>query len=382
MNNYMKSPVKHFKAAAKYCIPFMACIYYACHKLPTLKEAFKDDFKIGAALSGNQIMGKDSVAMATVVKHFNTITSENAMKWDTIHPRPGVYDFEQADRYVEFGEKNHMFIICHTFVWHDQISNWVFEDGSGNPVGRDTLLKRLHDHIFTIMSRYKGRIQGYDIVNEAISDDGQLRKTKWLQIIGEDYIQKAFEFAHEADPQAELYYNDYNIELKSKRNPVFIKLIQDLKSKGVRIDGVGIQAHWHLNSPKLNEVDSAIQVFSNLGLKVMFTELDVNVLPQPPETSGADVSQNVAYQEKYNPYPENLPDSIQEKLANRYADIFKIFVKNKGKVQRVTFWGVGDNQSWLNNWPVKGRTNYPLLFNRKCQPKPAFYSVIKVGLGI
>jgi endo-1,4-beta-xylanase len=275
-----------------------------------------------------------------------------------------------------------MFIICHTLVWHNQVPEWVFNDGSGNLVGRDTLLKRLHDHIFTIMSRYKGRINGYDVVNEAIADDGQFRKTKWYQIVGEDYIEKAFEFAHEADPQAELYYNDYNLELSPKRNPTLLKLIQDLKSKGIKIDGVGIQAHWHLDSPNLSEVDSAIQAFHNLGLKVMFTEMDINVLPQPPKTTGADVSKNVDFQKKYNPYPESLPDSIQEKLANRYADFFKIFVKNKEKVTRVTFWGVDDSQSWLNNWPIKGRTNYPLLFNRKCQPKPAFYSVIKVGLGI
>ena len=378
----MKSPVRCLQTFAKFYMPCIVCICFACHKLPPLKDAFKNDFRIGAAISGNQIMGKDSVAMAIVVKHFNTITPENVMKWDTIHPKPGVYNFEKADRYVEFGEKNHMFIICHTLVWHNQIPSWVFEDGSGNSVGRDALLKRLHDHIFTIMSRYRGRINGYDVVNEAIGDDGQLRKTKWLEIIGEDYIQKAFEFAHEADPQAELYYNDYNVEQPAKRNPVLIKLIQDLKSKNIRIDGVGIQGHWHLNTPKLAVVDSAIQAFSNLGLKVMITELDINVLPQPPMTSGADVSTNVAFQKQYNPYPENLPDSIQEKLANRYADIFKVFVKNKGKVQRVTFWGVSDNQSWLNNWPVKGRTNYPLLFDRKYQPKPAFYSVIKVGLGI
>jgi endo-1,4-beta-xylanase len=384
MRKYIKSIERHIKTFTKFYIPFIVFIFIciACNKLPPLKEAFKDDFTIGAALSSNQILGKDSVGMATVVKQFNTISPENAMKWENIHPRPCVYNFDTVDRYVEFGEKNHMFTIGHTLVWHSQVPKWVFEDGSGNPVGRDTLLKRMHDHIFTILSRYKGRISGYDVVNEAIADDGQLRKSKWLQIIGDDFIQKAFEYAHEADPQAALYYNDYNIEQASKRKPVLLKLIQDLKSKGIKISGVGIQGHWHLDIPRISEVDSAIQDFSSLGVKIMFTELDINVLPQPNRMTGADVSKKAAYQKQYNPYPESLPDSMQEKLANRYADFFKVFVKNKGKVQRVTFWGVDDNQSWLNNWPIRGRTNYPLLFDRKCQPKPAFYSVVKVGLGI
>jgi endo-1,4-beta-xylanase len=283
---------------------------------------------------------------------------------------------------VEFGEKNHMFIIGHTLVWHGQVPKWVFEDGAGNPVSRDTLLKRMHDHIFTVMGRYKGRINGYDVVNEAIGDDGQLRKTKWLQIIGDDYIQKAFEYAHEADPNAELYYNDYNIEQPAKRNPALIKLLKDLKSKGVHINGVGIQAHWHMDIPSNAMVDSAIQDFSNLGLKVMFTEMDINVLPRPDNMTGADISKKHESDKKYNPYPESLPDSVQEKLANRYAGFFKVFVNNKSKVSRVTLWGVSDKQSWLNYWPIMGRTNYPLLFDRKFQPKPAYYAVIKTALGL
>jgi len=354
-------------------------ISLGCSQKPKLKEVFRDDFYIGAALTGNQILGKDTRAIRIVKDQFNSITSENAMKWDTIHPKPNEYNFLSADSFVAFGERNHMFIIGHTLIWHQQIPKWVFEDGSGKLAGRDTLLKRMHDHIFTIMSRYKGRVNGWDVINEAIDENGELRKTKWLEIIGGDYIQKAFEYAREADPKAELYYNDYNIEKSVKREGTIFKILQNVQSKGVKVDGVGIQAHWHLDTPDIKLVDSSIQAFSKFGVKVMFTEMDINVLPRPENLEGAEISQSFKLTKKSNPYPEILPDLVQEKLANRYADFFKLFIKYKGIVSRVTFWGIYDSQSWLNNWPIKGRTNYPLIFDRNYQPKPAFFAIIKTA---
>lgn len=343
----------------------------------TLKDAFKNQFYIGAALNEGQITGKDAPAISLLKEQFSSITPENCMKWERIHPKPNEFRFALPDSFVALGEKNHMFIIGHCMVWHSQVPKWVFEDSLGKPVTREVLLKRMHDHILTVMGRYKGRIQGYDIVNEALNEDGTMRKSRWHEIIGDDFIEKAFEYAHEADPNAELYYNDYNIEQPAKREGA-IKIIKNLQSKGIKITGVGIQGHYHMDFPTLKDLDESVAEYSKLGIKVMFTELDINVLPSPENLRGADVSQKFEMQKKMNPYPTALPDSMQQKLAERYADFFKIFGKYKS-VSRVTFWGINDGQSWLNNWPIFGRTNYPLLFDRNFQPKAAFYSVIKTA---
>lgn len=346
-------------------------------KLPKLKDAFKDDFYIGAALTGNQVRQKDPIIMTILKDQFNTITSENALKWDTVHPELNKYSFEKADSFVALGMRNNMFIIGHCLIWHQQVPRWVFEDKSGNPVSRDTLLKRMHDHILTVVTRYKGKVNGWDVVNEAIDENGELRNTKWLEIIGEDYIQKAFEYAHEADPDAELYYNDYNIEQPAKREGTINRIIKPLQTKSVKIDGVGIQAHWHLDTPAFQIVDSSISKFAATGIKVMFTEMDINVLPRPENLATAEISENFQLTKESNPFPESMPDSVQKQLADRYAGFFKIFLFYKDKVSRVTFWGIEDGQSWLNNWPIRGRTNYPLLFDRNLQPKSAFYAIIK-----
>ena len=345
---------------------------------PSLKKVFEKDFYIGTALNLDQITGKDVASLALVEEQFNSITPENILKWEAVHPEPDKYNFEPADKFVAFGEKNKMFIIGHTLLWHHQTPAWVFQDDSGKPVDRETLLKRLHDHIFAVAGRYKGRINGWDVVNEAVEDDGSLRKTKWLEIIGPDYVQKAFEFAHDADPNAELYYNDFNMWKKGKVEGV-VRLVGDLKSKGIRVDGIGMQGHWGMDYPPIDEADSAIQAFSALGVNVMITEMDVNVLPNPWEWRGADISLNFELQKKFNPYPEALPDSVQQALAQRYTEFFALFVKHSDKISRVTFWGVHDGQSWHNNWPIRGRTAYPLLFDRKLQPKPAFEAVIKAA---
>lgn len=341
-----------------------------------LKDAFEGDFLIGTSLDARQILGTDKEAQSFIVKNFNSITAENAMKWENIHPYPGKYDFALADSMVSFGQKNGMFIAGHTLVWHSQTPDWVFQDSVGAPLTRDALIERMKDHISTVVGHFKGKVKGWDVVNEAVDEDGSLRKTKWLEIIGEDYIQLAFEFAFTADPGAEFYYNDYNNEFTDKREGV-IAVINKLQQKGVKIDGVGIQGHWHLDSPDLNVIDESISKYASLGLKVMITEMEVNVLPTPPEVYGADVSQQAKYLESLNPYPGGLPDSVSNLLAQRYADLFSILLKHKDAVTRVTFWGVNDGYSWKNDWPIKGRTNYPLLFDRNYKPKPAYYAVIK-----
>ena len=249
-------------------------------------------------------------------------------------------------------------------------------------VSRDTLLKRMHDHIFTVMSRYKGLINGWDVVNEALEDNGSLKNTLWYKIIGRDYIEKAFEFAHEADPNAELYYNDYSLTNPVKRDSA-LAFIKSLKAKGLRVDGVGEQGHYQLMYPKIEEVDSLIEKFSKLKIKVMFTELDISVLPfKEGMMWGADLSKSAELKKELDPYTSFFPDSMQTKLANRYADLFRVFKKHKNVVNRVTIWGVYDGQSWLNYWPIRGRTNYPLLFDREYKPKPAYYAVLHVGENI
>jgi endo-1,4-beta-xylanase len=344
----------------------------------TLKDAYKDSFLIGAALNRAQFYEEDARGAALVKTHFNSITPENALKWESVHPRPDGYDFEAPDRYVAFGEKNGMFIVGHTLVWHNQTPRWVFQDDQGNPVDRDTLLARMRDHIHTVVGRYKGRIKGWDVVNEALNEDGTMRQTLWMKIIGEDYLAKAFEFAHEADPQCELYYNDYSLENEAKRTGA-VQLIKKLKAQGVPVYGVGLQGHNNLEWPTPEQQDATIAAFAALGVKVMITELDIDVLPRATRDQGADITLNVEAQERLNPYAKGLPDSVQQALAKRYADLFSVYLKHRGIVTRVTFWGVTDGDSWKNNWPVRGRTNYPLLFDRNGQPKPAFHAVIQVA---
>ncbi len=347
---------------------------------PALKEAFKNDFYIGAALSLDQILGKEPKSMEVVEKHFNSITPENILKWEEVHPELDRYNFEPVDRFVALGEKNKMHIIGHTLVWHLQTPDWVFQDQAGNPLNREALLERMKDHIFTIVGRYKGRIHGWDVVNEAVSDDGQLRKSKWFEILGEDFIIKAFEFAHQADPDAELYYNEYDYEIQPKCEGV-IRLIKTLKSKDVHLDGVGIQGHWFKDWPPIGDIENYILPLSKLNIDLMITELDVSALPfYAVDSKVVDISSfNAELQKKHNPYPDALPDSVQTELANRYAELFSMFLKHRDKISRVTFWAVHDKQSWRNYVPIRGRTDHPMLFDRNCKPKPALDAIIKAA---
>ncbi len=348
-------------------------------KKPTLKDVFKNDFHIGVALSLDQISGKEPKTIEIVEKHFSSITPENILKWEEVHPEPDRYNFEAVDRFVEFGEKNKMHIMGHTLVWFHQTPDWVFQDETGKPLSRDALLERMKDHIFTVMGRYKGRIHGWDVVNEAVSQDGQFRKSKWFEILGEDHIIKAFEYAHQADPDAELYYNEYDFEMKPKCEGV-IRLIKNLQSKGIRLDGVGIQGHWFLDYPNINDIENYILALSDLGINIMITELDVSTLPfYPVDAQAVDISSfNTELQKKYNPYPGGLPESVQHDLANRYAELFSLFLKYREKFSRVTFWAVHDAQSWRNYLPIRGRTDYPMLFERNFKPKPALDAIIKI----
>jgi endo-1,4-beta-xylanase len=342
----------------------------------TLKAAAAGAFLIGAAVNTNIVTERDARSAVLVRAQFDAITPENVLKWDSVHPRPGVYDFTASDQVVAFGQRNGMAVIGHVLVWHNQTPRWVFQDASGNPVGRDTLLARMREHILTVVGRYRGRIAGWDVVNEAVDEDGSLRRTPWLTIIGEDYLAQAFLFAHEADPRAELYYNDYSLANAPKRAGA-VALVRRLLAEGVPLSGVGLQGHINLDWPTLAQEDSTIAAFAGLGVKVMITELDVDVLPRATPQRGADVTLDLTPRPELDPYAAGLPDSLQQALAQRYADLFGLFLRHRGTLTRVTLWGVTDRDSWKNDWPVRGRTNYPLLFDRDGRPKPAFDAVVR-----
>ena len=290
-----------------------------------------------------------------------------------IEPQPNKFNFDVSDKYVDFGMKNNMHIVGHALVWHSQLSDYMKKIKD-----RKTMSFHIQNHINTLVKRYKGKIHTWDVVNEALNEDGTLRESVFFNIMGSEYIENSFSWANDADPDVNLVYNDYNLCEEPKRKGA-IKLIKDLQKKNIKIDGVGIQAHWQLNSPTIEEIEKTIISFSELGIDVMFTELDISVLPSPWELQGAEVNQNFEKFEddkKMNPYPIKLPDAVKKKLANRYKDIFKLFLKHQDKISRVTFWGVTDKNSWLNDWPIKGRTNYPLLFDRNYQSKIAYKSII------
>lgn len=342
---------------------------------PSLRDAFKGKFLIGAAVNDDVVSGKDVKAAAIVKAQCNTITAENAMKWIWVHPEVSRYNFGPADRFVEFGVQNGMFIVGHTLVWHDQTPPSAFEDASGKPLGREAMLARMKDHIATVVGRYRGRVKAWDVVNEALTDEGERRESRWTQTIGRDYVARAFEFAHEADPAAELYYNDFSLDKPAKRDAC-VRLMRELKDQGLRVDGVGIQGHWGMDYPTTENLEAFIDSTSALGVKVLVTEMDLDILPAAWDYEGADVSKSAQLRAELNPYVDGLPEAAEKRFTDRYRELFSILVRHSSQVSRVTFWGVYDKTSWLNDWPVRGRTSYPLLFARDYQPKPAFYAVL------
>jgi len=346
-----------------------SCVTEKASEPMTLKDAYTNYFLIGVAINQRQIDDQDQRGDTIIKSQFNSISPENALKWDSVHPQSDRYDFTEADRYIEFGEKNHMTIVGHTLVWHAQTSRWVFQDQDGKPVTRDVLLARMRDHIHTVVGRYKGRIKIWDVVNEALNQNGTLRQSPWEKIIGPDYIEKAFQYAHEADPDAILRYNDYSLEDEPKRSAA-VALMKKLLAEGVPVTAIGLQEHVQLKWPTVEREDATIAAFAELGLKVMITEMDVNVLGG---LRTAEISE-MAHQGGSNIYTNGLPPAVQQELAQRYADLFGVFLRHHDAVSLVTLWGVTDGDSWLN---MRGRVNYPLLFDRAGNPKPAFTAVVQ-----
>ena len=344
----------------------------------TLREVYADAFLVGTALNARQIRGEDERARPIVEAQFDAVTAENAMKWASLHPEPGRYDFALADSLVAYAEQRGMAVIGHTLVWHSQTPAWVFEHPDGTPRSREELLALMEDHIATVAGRYRGRIHGWDVVNEALEGDGSLRDSPWRRIIGDDYLEHAFRFARAADPDAALYYNDYALVEPAKRAGA-VRIARQLAAAGVPLDGIGLQGHFTLGWPTPAKLDSTLADLAPFG-EVMVTELEITVLPAADGPVSAEVSRREEARAALDPYPDALPDSVQAQLAARYRALFEVLHRRRALVSRVTFWGVTDGDSWRNGWPIPGRTDYPLLFDREGRPKPAYDAVLAAGL--
>jgi endo-1,4-beta-xylanase len=326
--------------------------------LKGLKDHYKDFFPIGVSVSPNSLTGSQSML---ILKHFRSLTAENVMKPALIHPQENRYSWDSADKIINYAVTNDMLIRGHTLCWHKQTPIWMFKDHDMNAVTKEVLLARLKDHITQVVSRYKDKVYAWDVVNEAIDDDDSiyLRKSEWFKICGEEYIEKAFLWAHEADPKAQLFYTDYNTESPVKRDKVY-HLLKSLQDKGVPVNGIGLQGHWNIYSPDEKDLRDAIEKFSSLGLKIQVTELDVSVY----SSNESDPSDNIFTLER------------EKKQIEKYEMVFRVLRDYKSVITGVTFWNVSDKSSWLDNFPVRGRKNYPLLFDQNLKPKKAYWEVV------
>ncbi|MCK0470990.1 endo-1,4-beta-xylanase [Halalkalibacter sp. APA_J-10(15)] len=325
-----------------------------------LHEVFGDYFSIGAAVNSKTIHTQRDL----LSYHYNSITAENEMKFESLHPCEHHYTFEHADRLISFAKEHEMEVRGHTLVWHNQTSKWVFEQQDGNLVDRQTLLKRMQSHIETVMKRYKGQIYAWDVVNEVVSDKNEemLRPSKWLDIVGEDFISKAFEYAHSADPNALLFYNDYNEFVPKKREKIY-SMVKSLKENGTPIHGIGLQAHWNLEYPTQDLIRQGLERYASLGLQLHITELDVSVFNHDDRRT--DLVEPT--------------EALMEMQAERYEMFFNIFKEYSDVISSVTFWGAADDYTWLNDFPVRGRRNWPFPFDSNHQPKKSYWKLLDVA---
>ena len=370
------------------CSNFTAC--KDCTVVPTathsseLHTAYQGAFLIGSALNEDITQSDGSKLQGIAIREFNSITPENVMKAEVINPKPGEYNFGPADEFVEFGQQNNMFIVGHTLVWHNQTPSWFFFHNK-KPNTPEQQIERMRQHIETVAGRYAGKVQAWDVVNEVIDNDGSYRPTTWVNGIGDGdtLVKYAFKFAEQYAPNTELYYNDFNAWRPAKVAGI-VRMVKMLQAEGIRIDGVGIQAHWGLNFPKREYIEEAIDAYAALGIKVMITELDIDVLPLTKEGQiiGAGMLHPQFQLEEFetflDPYTHGLPLAVERQLTERYAELFELFYAKRDKISRVTLWGIHDSMSWKNDYPIANRTNYPLLFDRKINAKPALESVLSI----
>lgn len=324
----------------------------------SLAEKYKDYFKVGAAVTVHDLDGKHKQIL---IQHFNSITPENDMKFERIHPEEGRYDFDKVDKMREFAIQNNMMMRGHTFVWHNQTPQWVFKE-KDKDAPRELVIERLKEHIKTLCNRYNDIVYAWDVVNEAVEDKTEklLRDSPWRQTIGDDYIEIAFKIAKEYVKGGKLFYNDYNNEMPYKLEKTY-KLLKDLIGKGTPIDGIGIQAHWNIWDKNLIEnLKKAIETYAQLGLEIQITELDISVFE---------------FEDRRKDLTEPT-DQMMELQAEVYEKVFEVFREYKDNITSVTLWGISDRHTWKDNFPVIGRKDWPLLFDIKGEPKKAFYRII------
>lgn len=344
----------------------------------TLRSATEGKFLMGVALNSGQINQRDQVEADQIKMHFSSIVAENSMKSVVMQPTENKFNFDEADKLVALGEKNNQKVIGHCLIWHSQLPRWFMVDENRQVVSAEVLKQRMRSHIHAVVSRYKGKIKGYDVVNEAFGDNGSYRKSRFYQILGKDFIKLAFQYAHEADPDAELYYNDYSMAGARKCDAV-VEMVKELKAAGCRIDAVGLQCHINLDEPGVEEYETTIKKLAAVGVKVLITEWDISILPNPFNHTGANVSDRFQYSKEIDPYKNGVPKDVQKAWDNRVKDMFALFLKYHEVIDRVTIWGLSDRTSWKNNFPMPGRTDYPLLFDRNNQPKKVINDLIKMA---
>ena len=360
----------------------LGLIVSASAETKTVKDHFKNDFLIGAAIPVRHVNGEDPRADSIVSLHFNSIVAENCMKNGEIQPKEGEFFWDDADKFVKYGEDRNMAIIGHALVWHSQLAPWFAKDKEGNDVSPEVLKQRMKDHIYAVVGRYKGKIKGWDVVNEAIEDDGSYRKSPFYRILGEEYIPLAFQYAHEADPDAELYINDFSMFKPGKRE-AYVKIVNDLKNRGLRIDGIGMQSHIGMDYPEMDEYEKSIVDFAGTGCNVMITELDMSALPTVQMSADVGSIFRMTPEErkeamkKFNVYPNGLPEEVSKEWNDRMAQVVALYKKHADKISRVPWWGTTDGMSWKNGFPIPGRTDYPLLFDRDYNLKPFMQKILE-----
>lgn len=346
----------------------------------SLAERYEGEFQIGVAIGRSIYSGSDAAGRALVTEQYNRLTPENELKWQSLQREPGVFTFGEADAFVQFGEQHGMEIHGHTLVWHQQVPGWVFQAEGGARATREQLLARLDQHMGALGKHFGSHVQYWDVVNEAFNDDGSLRSTPWRTIIGDDYLEQAFLLAARHFPEAKLVYNDFGMESPGKRDAV-VELVKSFQARAVRIDAIGSQGHFQLRSPSLESLEASLNAFSATGVEVLVSELDVDVLPPVNQNQGADLSVNAALAAQLDPYAKCLPSNVAEQAAARWGALFQLFRRHSDQLHSVTLWGVSDLTSWLNDWPVNGRTNYALLFDRQLNPKQSWQKVIEAADG-
>lgn len=317
-----------------------------------LSEKYREYFPVGVAVRLDNVN-----RYREILKHYNSITMEDELKFCNVHPQEDVYSFEASKEILKFAMANNMSVRGHTLIWHEQVPDWVF---SSEKLSRDVLLKRMEEHISIVVDQFKNSIFIWDVVNEPFDDGAQLlRNTKWYEIIGEDYIERAFFYAHEANPKAKLFLNEYNCEIPEKRDKLF-SYVEGLKRKGVPIHGIGVQGHYSIFFPSVEMVRDMLLKYAKLDLQIQITELDISVFQFQDERTDLK-----------RPSKEML-----DKQARMYSDLFSVFREFKDIITGVTFWGVADDHTWKDDFPVKGRKDWPLLFDENLRPKEAFNAIM------